>query len=1047
VSAARTGETLDHTFLLASAGSGKTWQLTSRYLQLIAAGAEPASILASTFTRAAAGEIRDRILVRLARAASNEKDRAELAGAIGTPALTCEQTLDLLSGVAGSLHHMQIRTLDSFFASVATAFALELGLPHGLRIVEEDEAVRMRTDAIRATLASGRTENWIDLLRQLTQGATQRAVTQTIDETVRGLLDLHAEADATAWECIPNVRGRLGDDALDAALAALEAFPVPETKKALHKAWRTSIEQARARDWDEFLRKGPPSKLAAGETKFARAPLDPGLIKAYEPIMRHVRAVTVQRARDQTLATRDLLQQFTQHYDEIKRQRRAMTFDDLNQAMKRADAHGRFEEICFRIDASLRHLLLDEFQDTSLPQWRALEPMAREIVSHVPGEYTLFCVGDVKQSLYGWRDAAPEVLDELPDLLTDAEGNRALEPETLAKSWRSSPVIIDVVNEVFGNLAGNDVLDDHRDTADLWCAGFKHHETEKTSLPGYARLQSVRRAGESEEQEVVRLQAAADLVKALHDRHPGLEMGVLTRTNRAVARLLYELGPSRRRLRASGRGGGALTDAPAVSAVCDLLRLADHPDDTVAAFNVAGGPLGEVVRLTDHASTARRRRVARHVRGKLLAAGYADTISGWTMGLLPSVDRREGRRLLDLVELAGRYDARATLRPGDFVEFVEQTSVAVTKAAPVQVMTIHKSKGLEFDVVILADLESPLAGRGGRTVVYERDGETGPITRICRSMNEVTRGFVPDLQPLFDRQERRTVRESLCTLYVAMTRARQGLYMLIDPPAANERTIRRKASSILRRALAKEPVEPDCVLYEHGDESWIDGTPPVPEPRPPETPVEIRLKPSSRPSYGASSSPSRLAEAQAEQSPADRLGLTDGKARDRGTAAHAMFELIEWLEDGLPDRTELVGVAARSSPRRGAAWAAEQAESFVGMLQHEDVRDVMSLHGRDRKTVRVWREQPFARLVDGAVQQGAIDRLEAELGGDGSVRRAVVIDFKTDDISAADAAETAEGYRPQVKAYRQAAAQFLGIDAAAVETVVLFVTPGVAVKN
>jgi ATP-dependent exoDNAse (exonuclease V) beta subunit len=63
------------------------------------------------------------------------------------------------------------------------------------------------------------------------------------------------------------------------------------------------------------------------------------------------------------------------------------------------------------------------------------------------------------------------------------------------------------------------------------------------------------------------------------------------------------------------------------------------------------------------------------------------------------------------------------------------------------------------------------------------------------------------------------------------------------------------------------------------------------------------------------------------------------------------------------------------------------------------------------------------------------------------VRRAVVIDFKTDDISAADAAETAEGYRPQVKAYRQAAAQFLGIDAAAVETVVLFVTPGVAVKD
>ncbi|MHC4981086.1 MAG: UvrD-helicase domain-containing protein [Planctomycetota bacterium] len=1041
-----TPESLKHTFLLASAGSGKTWQLTSRYLQLVAAGARPASILASTFTRAAAGEIRDRILVRLARAASDEKGRAELAGAIGAPALTRAQALDLLAEVAGALHHMQIRTLDSFFASVATAFAVELGLPYGFGIAEDDEAVRMRTDAIRATLATGRTETWIDLLRQLTQGATQRAVTRTIDETVKGLLELHAEADDNAWECIPKVRGRLGDEALDAAVDALAAVPVPDTKKMVHKAWRKSIDQARDRNWDDFLDGGPPAKLAAGVTKFGKSDLDPQLVEAYEPIMRHVRAVLVHRAREQTLATRDLLGSFRQHYDEVKRRRRALTFDDLNQAMKRAETHGRLDEICFRIDATLRHLLLDEFQDTSLPQWRALEPMAREIVSNVAGEYTLFCVGDVKQSLYGWRDAAPEVLDELPDLLRDPDGKSALEPETLAKSWRSSPVIIDVVNAVFENLDGNDVLDDHRDAADLWSAGFTHHETEKTDLPGYARLQTVRRAGESEKQDVVRLQAAADLVQELLDRHPRVEIGVLTRTNKAVARLLYELGPSRRGLRASGRGGGALTDAPAVNAVCDLLRLADHPEDTVAAFNVAGGPLGEVVGLTDHASAARCRRVARRVRKQLLTDGYADTISGWATRLLPSVDRREGRRLLDLVELAGSYDARATLRPSAFVESVEQTSVAVTRAAPVQVMTVHKSKGLEFDVVILADLESALTGGGRPTVVYERDGETGPITRICRFMNDVTRGFVPDLQPLFDRETRRTVRESLCTLYVAMTRARQGLYMLVDPPAANEKTIRKKASSILRRALAVEPVEPQRVLYEHGDESWIDSAPAGTDTPPPETPGEIRLKPSSRPSYGASVSPSRLAAAQREQSPADRLGLADGKARDRGTAVHAMFERIEWLEDGTPDESELADVAARSSPRRGAAWARDQAERFLKMLGHDAVRHALSIGGRDRSTLCVWREQPFARLVDGAVQEGAIDRLEAELGGDGSVRRAVVIDFKTDDISAADAEKTAEIYRLQLKAYREAAAQFLGIDAAAVETMVLFVTPGVAVK-
>ncbi|MHC4590468.1 MAG: UvrD-helicase domain-containing protein, partial [Planctomycetota bacterium] len=98
-----TPKALKHTFLLASAGSGKTWQLTSRYLQLIAAGAPPASILASTFTRAAAGEIRDRILVRLASAALDDEARAELAGALDAPELTREQVLSLLADVARSL--------------------------------------------------------------------------------------------------------------------------------------------------------------------------------------------------------------------------------------------------------------------------------------------------------------------------------------------------------------------------------------------------------------------------------------------------------------------------------------------------------------------------------------------------------------------------------------------------------------------------------------------------------------------------------------------------------------------------------------------------------------------------------------------------------------------------------------------------------------------------------------------------------------------------------------------------------------------------------
>jgi ATP-dependent helicase/nuclease subunit A len=308
---------LTHAYVLASAGSGKTWQLSSRYLRLIAAGAEPAGILASTFTRAAAGEIRDRILRRLAEAATDDEKLKELAGALERPDLTRDQALDLLAVVAVRLHQVQIRTLDSFFASVVSAFAPELGLPYAAKIVDEDESAQMRSDAIRATLESGGPRAMIELLRQLTEDAAGRAVTETIDKTVHGLMALHQEAPAGAWECVPRPKGRLGDDALADAVRTLEEFPVPAGNKRLHGAWLRSLDAARAGDWDSFIGNGLPKAIQHKDSLYYGKPLDPDIVAVYRPLVRHARAVLVGRARDQTLATRDLLQRFEQHLEAI----------------------------------------------------------------------------------------------------------------------------------------------------------------------------------------------------------------------------------------------------------------------------------------------------------------------------------------------------------------------------------------------------------------------------------------------------------------------------------------------------------------------------------------------------------------------------------------------------------------------------------------------------------------------------------------------------------------------------------------------------------
>ena len=100
--------TRDAHVILASAGSGKTWQLTTHYLKLVCAGVPPEQILASTFTRKAAAEILARVFERLARAASDERGRSELDAAVGGGPRTCEQYRDLLARTARGVHRLRI---------------------------------------------------------------------------------------------------------------------------------------------------------------------------------------------------------------------------------------------------------------------------------------------------------------------------------------------------------------------------------------------------------------------------------------------------------------------------------------------------------------------------------------------------------------------------------------------------------------------------------------------------------------------------------------------------------------------------------------------------------------------------------------------------------------------------------------------------------------------------------------------------------------------------------------------------------------------------
>lgn len=1049
--------------ILASAGAGKTFRLTYRYLDLASAGAGVGSILATTFTRAAAGDIRNRIFMNLVNAARDESKLAELAKYTQCPSLQRKQVLSLLRNLTGNIHRLQIRTLDSFFGSIVRSYSTELGIPPNAKLVDEAQAEAMRQEAVRLMLDEREPQRLIDLLRRLIQGGSDRSVVAAIDDVVSRLHSLFREAPPQAWEPFDELPALTAPQLVE-AIQRLEDTPPEEDNKSHTKAHSADCEQARALDWRSFISTGLAKAIATGEATYSSKPILETVMEAYRPVIDHARAVIANRLRKQTLATGELLAMFDAQYEATQLRRGMVTFDDITAAMTRARHLGRFEEICFRIDAQIQHLLLDEFQDTSIPQWRAIEPIATEIISDATRPRSFFCVGDAKQSIYGWREAAPEVLEGIPHLLTEPGGPAVIKTETLATSYRSSPEVIGAVNEVFEQLADNAAVSEYAEAVDAFSTSFEKHDTARTELPGCVQLRTFRRAGEDVDKSDLHAIAAAQLAKSLHEKNPDKKIALLTRTNRAANRLLFEFSSERLNLPASGRGGSPLTDAPAVELILDLLALADHPDNTAAAFNIAHSPLGEALAFTSGQHAARRRRLSRLIRRQLLDRGYAAMIAAWTAALAPACDERQYRRLLQLIDLAGLHDESPTLRTGDFIKRVEQRAVSAATPAPIQAMTIHQAKGLEFDAVILPELESSLTGERTPPVVVERDGPTGPVTRICRYANQKTVDLLPELKPMFDSHRTRTVRESLSLLYVAMTRARQALYMLIDPPKLSgtpkqpSTTIPKTAAGVLRCALLRspEPPEEDTILYETGEPDWMEpggapaAAPPVAgddHPGAADLNGPIRLaRPSGRNPRGiAAEAASALAEARSATLGQWFFTLPHDDALDRGTAIHKLFEQIEWLEDWDRDDAGLIDLVRSTLPRRDEAWAGQQVEDFIDMLDKPQTRQLLE-RGEAAGSRQAHRELPFARLIDGRIQSGYIDRLTLDRDEAGSVIRAAVIDFKSDPVEPAEAAAKAEHYRPQLEVYRQAVIErFSPPPEAGIRLIILFVHHGIAV--
>ena len=359
-------------------------------------------------------------------------------------------------------------------------------------------------------------------------------------------------------------------------------------------------------------------------------------------------------------------------------------------------------------------------------------------------------------------------------------------------------------------------------------------------------------------------------------------------------------------------------------------------------------------------------------------------------------------------------------------------------------MTIHKSKGLEFDVVIFADLHKPGgSSRGADTLLVQR-GDLGRVEWLLDTPPSTMVAHDAQVRAAKATCDAREAFEDVCNLYVAMTRAKRSLYLVAvveDDKSPNKNTAAALFENRLRGGEGSDWALGDLsvkIRYETGNREWF--TVAALKPRATVSTTARIVGDLGRRLRQVSTMVTRLAPSGEEtfvMKGADLLSENRLAGRELGTLVHALLAEVPWLEGLLADERGWMQ-AWQGRGFTGHPVFATASEHAVRVLTSATVRSFFSRHGGTRE---VWIERRFDLLDGREWISGTLDRVVLERDAQGSATAATIVDFKTDDVADDEAMQKrAGGYRPQLQRYAEAVRRLTGLEREAVKCVLIFVT-------
>jgi ATP-dependent exoDNAse (exonuclease V) beta subunit len=857
----------------ASAGSGKTYALVKEYLKIILVAKKNdayRNILAITFTNKAVHEMKSRIVGSLSEFAKEEPSgkaqdlMQDLA--IDTELSIIEIKIKSQQIIKHIIHNyaaFDISTIDKFTHKVIRAFAHDLNLPMTFEVTLDTENLLIEAvDAIIAQAGEDEilTKLLIDFTMEKTDDDKSWDISREILDTGRLVLNENNRNEITHFQDksiaeFVEIKKKLAEACKvlekESVVFAEEALLLIEKNGIDTKSFSAghfpkhllSIQEGKFNPKNKTYHEFDDIKI--NKTAKDRTIIEniiPDLLQILDRIYKTFEKRDFYKAFLKNITPLSLLNTVSNELAKIQSEQNVLSISEFNAIIHREIQNQPAPFIYERLGERYRHFFIDEFQDTSEMQWQNLIPLIDNATSsEIDGEKgTLMIVGDPKQSIYRWRGGKAE---QFIDLSKDQNpfNNPEKILEHLDKNYRSYSQVIQFNNDFF-QLLSNEF--EHLDYKDL----YENHSHQKTNdkTGGYVNISFIPKVETSEDEEealdkteLYVLATLNTIQKVILEGFEYKDIVILTRKRSqgiAIANYLTE-----QKIPLLSSETLMIQNATEVRLIIHLLKYLKNNSDLEAKANFLqylAQNSQDQLPVHDFIAKGMEQKLEadfekwlmsfnvdlsfQNIRKKSLYEAVEVIISKF---LNPKISNAYVQYFLDIVL---ERDIRNQAGISDFLNFWDKNAEKFSIPSPegnnaVRIMTIHKSKGLEFPVVIMPFAEEDYNRKPKDKLWLNAEEETIGLPKVLIDNSSAVEGFGEEASLVYNQKKQEELLDNINVLYVALTRAEEQLYVISNMNLSRKGEIPKNnmCAFFINYLMSKGEFDESKLEYEFGNSTKL----------------------------------------------------------------------------------------------------------------------------------------------------------------------------------------------------------------------------------